>query len=69
VTPEMWPLTTETLPLRIEKLHQEYQAVGAFSAASLLAILALVTLGLKTWLERRQAIEHARGQNDSPSLP
>ncbi|MBM3849952.1 MAG: sulfate ABC transporter permease subunit CysW [Verrucomicrobia bacterium] len=60
---------TETLPLRIEKLHQEYQAVGAFSAASLLAILALVTLGLKTWLERRQAIEHARGQNDSPSLP
>lgn len=60
---------TETLPLRIEKLHQEYQAVGAFSAASLLAILALVTLGLKTWLERRQAIEHARGPTDSPSLP
>jgi sulfate transport system permease protein len=60
---------TETLPLRIEKLHQEYQAVGAFSAASLLAILALVTLGLKTWLERRQAIEHAHGQSDSPSLP
>jgi len=60
---------TETLPLRIEKLHQEYQAVGAFSAASLLAILALVTLGLRTWLERRQAIEHARGQTDSPSLP
>lgn len=59
---------TETLPLRIEKLHQEYQAVGAFSAASLLAILALVTLGLKTWLERRQAVEHALGQSDSPPL-
>jgi sulfate transport system permease protein len=58
---------TETLPLRIEKLHQEYQSVGAFSAASLLAILALITLGLKTWLERRQAAEQALGQSDSPS--
>jgi sulfate transport system permease protein len=58
---------TETLPLRIEKLHQEYQSVGAFSAASLLAILALITLGLKTWLERRQAAEQAFGQSDSPS--
>ena len=58
---------TETLPLRIEKLHQEYQSVAAFSAASLLAILALITLGLKTWLERRQATEQALGQTDSPS--
>ena len=58
---------TETLPLRIEKLHQEYQSVGAFSAASLLAILALITLGLKTWLERRQAAEQSLGQSDSPS--
>ncbi len=58
---------TETLPLRIEKLHQEYQSVGAFSAASLLTILALITLGLKTWLERRQAAEQALGQSDSPS--
>ena len=58
---------TETLPLRIEKLHQEYQSVGAFSAASLLAILALITLGLKTWLERRQAAEQALGQSDSLS--
>ena len=58
---------TETLPLRIEKLHQEYQSVGAFSAASLLALVALITLGLKTWLERRQAAEQAFGQSDSPS--
>lgn len=58
---------TETIPLRIEKLHQEYQSVAAFSAASLLAILALITLGLKTWLERRQAAEHTLGQSDSPS--
>ena len=58
---------TETLPLRIEKLHQEYQSVGAFSAASLLAFLALITLGLQTWLERRQAAEQALGQSDSLS--
>ena len=58
---------TETLPLRIEKLHQEYQSVGAFSAASLLALVALITLGLKTWLERRQAAEQALGQSDSLS--
>ena len=58
---------TETLPLRIEKLHQEYQSVGAFSAASLLALVALITLGLKTWLERRQAAEQALGQSDALS--
>ena len=58
---------TETIPLRIEKLHQEFQSVAAFSAASLLAILALLTLGLKTWLERRQAAEHALGTSDSPA--
>jgi len=58
---------TETLPLRIEKLHQEFQSVAAFSAASLLAVLALLTLGLKTWLERRQAAEHALGASDSPA--
>jgi sulfate transport system permease protein len=59
---------TETIPLRIEKLHQSFQSVAAFSAASLLAILALITLGLKTWLERRQSAEHALGQSDSPSI-
>ena len=58
---------TETIPLRIEKLHQSFQSVAAFSAASLLAILALIPLGLKTWLERRQSAEHALGQSDSPS--
>lgn len=45
---------TDTLPLRIEKLDKEYNAVAAFSIAALLALLALVTLGLKTWLEHRQ---------------
>jgi sulfate transport system permease protein len=45
---------TDTLPLRIEKLDKEYNAVAAFSIAALLALLALLTLGFKTWLEHRQ---------------
>jgi sulfate transport system permease protein len=45
---------TDTLPLRVDKLYQEYDAVGAFAVASLLALLALLTLGVKTWLEWRE---------------
>ena len=45
---------TDTMPLRVEKLYNEYNAVGAFAVASLLALLALVTLGLKTLLEWKQ---------------
>jgi sulfate transport system permease protein len=44
---------TNTLPLHIEILHSEYNYVGAFASASLLALLALVTLIAKTLLERR----------------
>ncbi len=44
---------TDTLPLRAEKLFQEYDVPGAFAVASLLAFLALVTLVLKAGLERR----------------
>ena len=44
---------TNTLPLQIEILHNEYNPVAAFSAASILALLALVTLIAKTLLERR----------------
>ena len=47
---------TNTLPLHIEILYNEYQFAAAFACASLLAILALVTLALKTWIESRQAI-------------
>ena len=42
---------TETLPLHIEALYNEYDFVGAFSAAAILAGLAIVTLVLKTALE------------------
>jgi len=55
---------TDTMPLRVEKLYQEYNSVGAFTVASLLALLALLTLGIKTWLEHRQASEFARAQAD-----
>ncbi|TGV50670.1 ABC transporter permease subunit, partial [bacterium M00.F.Ca.ET.141.01.1.1] len=44
---------TNTMPLHVEILYNEYNAVGAFAVASLLAGLALVTLVLKTLLEMR----------------
>jgi sulfate transport system permease protein len=48
---------TNTMPLQIEILYNEYATVAAFAVASLLALLALVTLGLKTFLEWRYAHE------------
>ncbi|MBL8438062.1 MAG: sulfate ABC transporter permease subunit CysW [Zoogloeaceae bacterium] len=44
---------TNTLPLHVEILYNEYQFAAAFAVASLLALLALVTLGLKVWVESR----------------
>ena len=44
---------TNTMPLHIEILYNEYQSAAAFAVASLLAMLALVTLVLKTALERK----------------
>src|SRR5690554_7512593 len=46
---------TNTLPLHIEILYNEFDATGAFAVSSLLAGLALVTLVLKFWLEARHA--------------
>ena len=46
---------TNTLPLHVEILYNEYQFAAAFAVASLLALLALVTLGLKTFIEWRDA--------------
>ncbi|PBC12357.1 sulfate ABC transporter permease subunit CysW [Mesorhizobium sp. WSM3859] len=50
---------TNTMPLHVEILYNEYNAVGAFAVASLLAGLALVTLVLKTLLEMRYGPEIA----------
>ena len=46
---------TNTMPLQVEVLYNEYNFAAAFSVASLLAGLALVTLGLKTFLEWRHS--------------
>ncbi len=47
---------TNTLPLHVEILYNEYQFAAAFAVASLLALLALVTLGLKQFVEWRAAV-------------
>ncbi len=44
---------TETMPLHVEVLYNEYNFVAAFAVSTLLALLALVTLALKTVLELR----------------
>jgi sulfate transport system permease protein len=46
---------TNTLPLQIELLFNDYNVTGAFAAASTLALIAVVTLVLKYFLERKQA--------------
>ncbi|WP_416886453.1 sulfate ABC transporter permease subunit CysW [Marinospirillum sp.] len=48
---------TNTLPLHVELLYQDYNLVGAFTSAALLACLALITLAAKAWLEQRQMKE------------
>jgi sulfate transport system permease protein len=50
---------TNTMPLHVEVLYNDYQFVGAFTVASLLALLAIVTLTLKSLLEWRFADEIA----------
>ena len=42
---------TETMPLRVQSLHEGYNTQAAFALASLLALLALLTLAVKTWVE------------------
>jgi sulfate transport system permease protein len=46
---------TNTMPLHIQILYEEYNFVGAFAVASLLALLAIVTLVLKSLVEWRHA--------------
>lgn len=52
---------TNTMPLHVEILYNEYNFVAAFAVASLLALLALVTLALKAILELRYGNELAGG--------
>ena len=46
---------TDTMPLHVEILYNEYNEVGAFAVASLLTVLALVTLAVKLLVERTGA--------------
>jgi sulfate/thiosulfate transport system permease protein len=46
---------TNTMPLHVEILYNEYQGAAAFAVASLLALLAIATLAAKTFLEWQQA--------------
>jgi sulfate/thiosulfate transport system permease protein len=57
---------TDTMPLRVEKLYNEYDSAAAFAIASLLALLALLTLVVKTCLEWKQARAHARALRVQP---
>jgi len=52
---------TNTMPLLVEILYNEYQFIAAFAIASLLAMLALITLIAKTILERHLDEEQPRG--------
>jgi len=57
---------TDTMPLRVEKLFQEYNLPGSFALASLLTVLALVTLLVKVGLERKMRSD-AAGARQSTS--
>ncbi|GEN25942.1 sulfate ABC transporter permease subunit CysW [Halomonas cupida] len=50
---------TNTLPLHVELLYQDYNTVGAFASAALLALIALFTLAAKALLEWRAAPREA----------
>jgi sulfate/thiosulfate transport system permease protein len=60
---------TNTLPLHVEILYSEYQSVAAFAVASLLAILALVTLVIKSVAEWRQEAELKAAAATPPERP
>jgi len=55
---------TYTLPLQVELLHQDYNSVGAFTAAALLTLMAIVTLFLKSALQWRLESQQKRLQQE-----
>lgn len=56
---------TNTLPLHVEILYNEYNFAGAFAAASVLVLLALVTLAAKTFVEHRFRVSQAGDKGKS----
>ena len=62
---------TNTMPLHVEILYNEYQSVAAFAVASLLALLALVTLVIKSvveWQQQRLMAELAALSPERPAV-
>lgn len=55
---------TYTLPLQVELLHQDYNTVGAFTAAALLTLMAILTLFLKSALQWRLESQRQRLQQE-----
>jgi sulfate transport system permease protein len=51
---------TNTLPLHVEVLYNEYNSAAAFACASILSLLGLVTLGLKTFIEWRVGLRRLK---------
>ncbi|MES3010639.1 MAG: sulfate ABC transporter permease subunit CysW [Pseudomonadota bacterium] len=60
---------TNTMPLHVEVLYNEYQSVAAFAVASLLALLALVTLVIKSVVEWRHEREMKAAADVPPERP
>jgi sulfate/thiosulfate transport system permease protein len=60
---------TNTMPLHVEILYNEYQSVAAFAVASLLALLALVTLAIKSFIEWRHEKELKAATEIPPERP
>ena len=60
---------TNTMPLHVEILYNEYQSVAAFAVASLLALLALVTLAIKSFIEWRHETELKAAAETPPERP
>lgn len=58
---------TDTMPLRVEKLFQEYNNPGSFAVASLLTLMALITLAGKYLLERYIAQQMAATRENTES--
>jgi len=58
---------TNTVPLHVEILYNEYNFAAAFAVASLLALLALVTLALKTLVESKVTQERTAGSHEHRS--
>ncbi|PUE35842.1 sulfate ABC transporter permease subunit CysW [Limnohabitans sp. Jir72] len=60
---------TNTMPLHVEILYNEYQSVAAFAVASLLALLALVTLVIKSVIEWRHEQDMKATADTAPERP